>query len=105
MFSVFTINPPGLDYTWYLQLNFISLHIPGPQFPDFIKLQSESFPCCRLLYFPGQALLRCSSHVDEVGVAGAEVATYRFPEVIWDVCAGAMDDEWMEEDRVALLHV
>ena len=33
------------------------------------------------------------------------MATYRLPEVTGDVCTGAVDDQRVEEDGVALLHV
>ena len=80
-------------------------HIPWPKLPQVHEIYRYTPPFGNFLDLLGNVLLAGALDVDVLDVAGGVVAADGLPEVGGDVGAGAVDDERMEENCVALLHV
>ena len=89
-----------------LKTCFSAPHVPGPLPPQFGKPYATKPPALRNIFdLFCNVLLAGALDVDVLDVAGGVVAADGLPEVGGDIGAGAVDDEWVEEHSVALLHV
>ena len=86
-------------------MSLCASHIPRSKFPQVHKVYGHSSTLGNILHLLGNVLLACALDVDVLDVAGGVVTANGLPEVGRDVCAGAMDDQRVEEDCVPFFHV
>ena len=87
------------------EMRLAAAHIPRAQLPQILELNAIALPCRNVLHLLGNILLRRPLHVDVLQVAGGIVAADGLAEVVGPVGPRAVDEQRVEEDGVALLHV
>ena len=87
------------------EMRLAAAHIPRAQLPQILELDAIALPGRNVLHLLGNILLRRPLHVDVLQVAGGIVAADGLAEVVGPVGARAVDEQRVEEDGVALLHV